>query len=103
VMRYLRHGIDGALWQTGQRTRLTYSGLRQIMRKRAKRAGIAAPSLHSFRRAFAINSLRNGIDIISLQRILGHSDLSVIQRYLAQTTDDLAKAHSATSPVDKML
>ena len=103
VMRYLRHGIAGPLWQTRTHTRLTYGGLRAMMRRRAKVAGIAAPSLHSFRRAFAINSLRNGIDVISLQRILGHSDLSVIKRYLAQTTDDLAKAHSATSPVDRML
>ena len=42
---------------------------------------IATPSLHSFRRAFAINMLRAGVDLLSLQRLLSHADLSVLTRY----------------------
>ena len=69
--------------------RLSYSGLREILRRRARRAGVAEPSLHSFRRAFALSCLRNGMDVYSLQRLMGHADLSVLRRYLAQTTEDL--------------
>jgi site-specific recombinase XerD len=93
----------GALWQSRRGERLTVSGLGQMVRRRAKRGGLAAPSLHSFRRAFALAALRNGCDVVSLQRLLGHSDLSVIRRYLAQTTNDLAAAHAKAGPVDKGL
>jgi len=37
------------LWATCQGTRLTYSGLREIIRRRAKRAGVRVPSLYAFR------------------------------------------------------
>jgi integrase/recombinase XerD len=89
-----------ALWITIDSERLTYWGLRQMIRRRAAKAGIPEPSLHSFRRAFAINMLRAGVDVFSLQKLMGHSDLQVLRRYLAQTTEDIARAHRIGSPVD---
>jgi integrase/recombinase XerD len=75
-----------------------------VVRRRALKAGLdKEPSLHSFRRAFAIGALRGGVDLMSLQRLLGHADLSVIRRYLAQTEDDLQAAHRKGSPVDNLL
>jgi len=44
-------------------------------------------------------SLRNGIDIYSLQKLTGHADLTVLCRYLAQTEDDLRAAHEKSSLV----
>jgi integrase/recombinase XerD len=106
LLRYLRHREDAAptspLFATLDGRRLTYSGLRQVVRRRADAAGIAEPGLHSFRRAFALMSLRAGMDVYSLQRIMGHSDLSVLRRYLAQTEGDLAAAHAHASPVDRL-
>ena len=84
--------------------RLHYSSLRDIVRRRAARGDIyPAPTLHSFRRAFALACLRNGVDIYSLQRLMGHADLSVLRRYLAQTEEDLRRAHQRAGPVDNML
>jgi len=83
-------------------TRLSYTGLRDIIRRRAKQAGVAAPSLHSFRRGFALTCLRSGMDIFSLQKLMGHSDLSVLRRYLAQTSEDLHLAHQHVGPVDHL-
>lgn len=91
---------DAPLWATANGQRLTYWGLRQVIRRRAKAAGVPVPGLHSFRRAFAILSLRGGVDLVSLQRLMGHSDLSVIKRYLAQTEGDLKAAHAKGGPVD---
>ena len=54
------------------------------------------------RRAFALVCLRNGVDLISLQRLLGHSDLSVTRRCLAQTEADLQQAHQEGGPVDRL-
>ena len=90
-----------ALWVTKDGDRLSYWGLRQIIRRRAKKVGVEIPSLHSFRRAFALNMLRAGVDIFSLQKLMGHADLQVLRRYLAQTTDDIAAAHRIGSPVDR--
>jgi integrase/recombinase XerD len=82
---------------------LRYESLRDIVRRRAAQAGVEAPTLHSFRRAFALLSLRNGVDVYSLQRLMGHADLTVLRRYLAQTEEDLMAAHQATGPVDTLL
>ena len=103
-MRY-RPGVkdDAPIWVTGAGQRLSYSGIRQVIRRRAKQAGIPEPSLHSFRRAFAIGALRNGCDLVTLQRLLGHSGLAVITRYLKQVDGDLQAAHAKASPVDRML
>ncbi len=107
ILRYLKHRdaprLEDPLWITQEGGRLTYSGLRQILRRRAEQVGLIEPGLHSFRRAFALACLRNGVDLISLQRLLGHSDLNVIRRYLAQTEADLQRAHSQGGPVDRLL
>ena len=96
----VRRDEDNAMWVLKSGDRLTYSGLRQIVRRRAKQAGVTTPSLHSFRRAFALNMLRAGVDIFSIQKLMGHADLQVLRRYLAQTTEDIAIAHRMGSPVD---
>jgi integrase/recombinase XerD len=102
VRTYLKQRSDSnnALWVTESGERLTYSGLRGIVRRRAETAGLKEPSLHSFRRAFAINMLRAGVDIYSLQELMGHADLQVLRRYLKQTNEDIAQAHRVGSPVD---
>lgn len=98
---WLRHCEQhGPLFHIQSKQRLTYSGLREVIRRRAKRAGVEAPSLHSFRRFFALQSLRNGMNIYSLQAILGHADLQVLRRYLKQTDDDIKEDHAKSSPVD---
>ena len=70
-----------------------------ILTRRAKLADVKAPSLHSFRRAFAINMLRAGVDVFSLQKLMGHADLQVLRRYLEQTTEDISQVHRMGSPV----
>jgi len=102
VRVYLRQRTNNhpALWITAEGERLTYWGLRQMIRRKAAKAGFPEPTLHSFRRAFAINMLRAGVDVFNLQKLMGHADLQVLRRYLAQTTEDIAQAHRMGSPVD---
>jgi site-specific recombinase XerD len=105
VRTYLYNRTDDtdALWVTNSGDQLTYFGLREIIRRRANKAKTVTPSIHSFRRAFAINMLRAGVDVFSLQKLMGHADLQVLRRYLAQTTEDIAQAHRLGSPVDNAL
>ncbi len=81
--------------------RLTYTGLRMVLRRRAKAAGVPYQSPHSFRRLFALEMLRNGTDVFSLQLLMGHADLQVLRRYLKQVSSDLQEVHHRASPVDQ--
>jgi integrase/recombinase XerD len=97
----LRHDPSPALFISKDEERLTYDGLRQLLERRAKRANLSnKPKLHGFRRAFALNMLRSGVDIFVLQRLMGHADLQVLRRYLAQNDEDSQLAHMRGSPVD---
>ena len=100
----MRHGQSPAVFVSKDDERLTYDGLRQLLERRAKRAKLGnKPKLHGFRRAFALNMLRSGVDIFVLQRLMGHADLQVLRRYLAQNDEDNQLAHMRGSPVDNNL
>ena len=45
--------------------------------------------------------LRNGVNIFALQKLMGHSDLTVLRRYLAQTEAANKATHMLGSPVDR--
>lgn len=87
------------LFESRYHERLTYDGLRATIERLAEKARVKTPTLHSFRRAFALNSLRNGCDVFTLQRLMGHADLQVLHRYLALTERD---TRTAPSVVDNL-
>lgn len=101
---YLKfRGIQpGALWVTGAGEHLTTYGLVSMLRRRAARAGVEPPTPHDFRRAFALAMLRAGVDLLSLQRLMGHTSLAVLQRYVKQTDLDGQIAHAKGSPVESL-
>jgi len=105
IRAYLKARDDNspALWVTDERSPLTVAGLRQILIRRAKSAGIETPTAHQFRRAFALEMLRAGVNIYVLARLMGHKNLAVLWRYLALITADLQDAHAKASPVDGVL
>jgi site-specific recombinase XerD len=74
--------------------------LGQLVRRIGDRAGVNNAHPHRFRHTFAITYLRNDGDIFTLQRILGHSDLTMVKRYLAIVQTDIERAHQKASPVD---
>lgn len=78
--------------------RLAYDGLRAVIDDRAERAHIIPPLLHAFRRCFAITCWRNGMDILTIARLMGHGSLTVLMRYIAAETGDLATSHEKHGP-----
>lgn len=104
LKRYLAMRDDDAdplFLSVDDRARLTYSGLRWIVINRSIDAKVKPRGIHTFRRLYALTMLRNGVDVITLSRLMGHSDLQVLKRYLAQTDDDLREAHAKASPIDR--
>lgn len=103
LKRYIKMRTDHnpALWISQFDQRLTETGLRMMLRRRSHRAGIPDPSPHDFRRAFALERWRAGLDILVLAKLMGHTSLQVLNRYIKQSGEDLQTTARMTSPVDR--
>ena len=69
-------------------------GLTSCLKRALQGAGITRPgiTLHSLRHTFACLLLKNGCDLYSLQRMLGHTRLDTTATYLHATVEDLRQA-----------
>lgn len=55
-----------------------------------------------FRHTFATNAVKSGVmDLMTIQRIMGHSSLVTTRKYVQLETKDLKKKHSQASPIDR--
>lgn len=64
--------------------------------------GVTKTSAHLYRHTFAKKWILNGGDIFRLQKILGHSDLSVVKEYVQMFGNDLAIDFDKFNPLDRM-
>lgn len=83
--------------------RLGTSGLRRALSRLGRQASVEHCSPHTFRRTFAVWSLRAGMPLPHLQHIMGHADITTTQRYLRLIDADLKAAHEEHGAVDKFL
>lgn len=102
-LRITRLHSDGPLFPNEYGQVMSRWTLSQILERRAKGANLPEiPSPNDFRRGCALTLLRNGVDVVSVSRMLGHSDVRVTMRYLALVSDDLEKAYRFGSPMDRI-
>jgi len=102
-----RHGgaaETDPLWVNRFGRRMDRRNFQQRMKQHTRRAGIAAERLspHALRHFFALSFLRNGGDVMALQKLLGHSSLDMVRNYVNMSDDDALNAHRRASPLDKL-
>jgi integrase/recombinase XerC len=70
---------------------ITPAAVRRVTRILRDTHGIADLSPHVLRHTYATSLLSEGVDVRSLQALLGHEAVATTMRYLHPSTDDLAR------------
>ena len=79
---------------------MTTDSVKHAIAKYNKSRGVEKVGLHAFRHTFAKRCVMNGVNVFVLQRLMGHSDLSVTQEYVDLYADDLAIGIDDYNPLD---
>ncbi|WP_244154281.1 integron integrase [Desulfospira joergensenii] len=76
------------------------SGLQKAVKTAARKAGISKRvTCHTLRHSFATTMLEDGINIRTLQEIMGHADVKTTKRYTHVMDNDISRLKS---PLDSM-
>lgn len=91
-----------ALWVTQQGRPLRDSTLSNLFKRIKRDCNIPSKRLspHTFRHTYAKSFLLNGGDVFSLQRILGHEDITTTQVYIGYNDRELGIQNDKYNPLD---
>lgn len=65
------------------------------------RVGPAGRKVYHLEVCLFLKMFRLGVDIFTLQLLMGHADIQVLRRYLKQVNQDLLEIHRKASPADR--
>lgn len=92
-----------SVFLTWDRRAITRHAIQEMTRFYAGKAGLPVKVRpHLLRHTFALNFLRAGGDVLTLQKLLGHSSLEMVRWYVSLTNDDVTVAHRRHSPLDQL-
>lgn len=95
-------GFSYALFLARSGEALTGDGLRLMLARVGHKAQVGPVNPHRFRHTMAVEALRAGMPEIQLMMILGHTSLEMTRRYVKLAGQDLERAASQHSPLDRL-
>ena len=106
LMRYLRRRpacatSDRVFLQSNLKP-ITQVTIKQLFKKLKRKTEIPRLHPHLLRHTFATRYLENGGDIYSLREILGHTSLTMVQKYLHLTQQKTTQRFPNFSPMDRI-
>lgn len=100
ILRKLQHDSDW-VFASNNGNRLGRNEMLRRLKAVAEHAGVKQATLHKFRHTYATRLLANGCDIVTVQHLLGHSDLKTTRKYLSPDHERARKAVSQLSLTGK--
>lgn len=98
-----RQGTENELlFPTIYGSELAVDSLGKEIKKYNYSRGVYSRGLHKFRHTFATLWISNGGDPFTLQRILGHSDFSMVNRYLQISSESASKSFARFNPLESL-
>ena len=80
--------------------KLTTNGLRLAYGRYCKDRGVEQTNIHGLRHSFARSWVKNGGSAFALQRILGHSNISMTNKYVKLYAEDIKEDYEDFSALD---
>ncbi|RGC58484.1 recombinase XerC [Agathobaculum butyriciproducens] len=92
---------ENALFLSQKHSRISTDAVAALVRKACLQAGVTPLSPHKLRHTAATLMLQNGVDVRTLMDVLGHTSLSVTQRY-THVANDALRVASEVNPMSKV-
>lgn len=92
------HQDQRALFLSYRGTRLTPRSVQRMVARCVLEAGTGEATPHALRHSFATHLLDSGVDLRSIQEMLGHASLASTQIYTKVSLDHLMSVYDASHP-----
>jgi integrase len=96
---------DAPLFRDYNNRRCTTRGIRGIVQRLARRAGVQLPErpVHAFRHFAARQWLKAGVPDLTIRQFMRHESLATTQIYTELDPDELEELHAGASPISALM
>lgn len=82
---------------------LTRGAFEKAIERYNTNRGVSITSVHAFRHSFAKYYIKNGGDVFRLQKLMGHSDISVTRVYVELFAEDIKIDYEDINPLNTII